>query len=329
MADRPSVSVKIEGKGDKIGEQIAKQIARAMGASAGVTAGGTIGVLSLIADAVKDLPIVTSVMKLFKLIIGLLFLPLIPVLVPILQKIGEFIAKITPYIQKISDTLQKSIDKGTPSGQDLFKNLSKSFDSGAFISGIVDFIIGALSNAIQIIVIGIEGLWFTLKSASEPIILGLQVVWKSLQPLFALIVLSWRAFTLLPSYIWHNILLPAFSFLKDAGLWIWNILKSPFEWLRDKMNSFISSIKNAFSFGKHQVGGLISSEGLHYLHRGERVLSATEASRGSSGPGATFNISIDKPQISSKQDIDALIRELERRMQITMRRYTSYSYHGV
>jgi hypothetical protein len=72
-----------------------------------------------------------------------------------------------------------------------------------------------------------------------------------------------------------------------------------------------------------QSGGMVANEGLHYLHKNERVLSATEKS-GTSNP-IIVNISIDKPSVRSENDIKEIVKLLNFELQRNMRRYVSYT----
>ena len=80
-----------------------------------------------------------------------------------------------------------------------------------------------------------------------------------------------------------------------------------------------------FGFGGKgkQLGGSVSEEGVYYLHKGERVVSATEGMGG--GRGTTINISIDKPVVREEADINKLVRAIETKLQTELRRRVSYT----
>jgi pantothenate synthetase len=58
------------------------------------------------------------------------------------------------------------------------------------------------------------------------------------------------------------------------------------------------------------------------LHRGERILSATE--RRPTEREGVINIYIDNPQFRKEDDIKLLVRELDNRLKTEMRRRVSY-----
>jgi hypothetical protein len=96
------------------------------------------------------------------------------------------------------------------------------------------------------------------------------------------------------------------------------------------LKDFWGSIKDWLGIGDKkgkQIGGVISEEGPYMLHKGERVLSATEGGRATSSSSNTvININIDKPVVKSEDDIKTLVRELETKLQTELRRRVSYTY---
>jgi hypothetical protein len=72
-----------------------------------------------------------------------------------------------------------------------------------------------------------------------------------------------------------------------------------------------------------QIGGMISQEGMYNLHRGERIMSATEKAKGGEAP-VIVNINIDQPRFKDENDMKTLVRELERKLQTELRRRVSY-----
>lgn len=65
----------------------------------------------------------------------------------------------------------------------------------------------------------------------------------------------------------------------------------------------------------------IQKDGIYNLHKGERVVSATEGNRAST---PIINITVDKPTVRSDGDIDEIVRRVSRELQSGMRRYSSY-----
>jgi hypothetical protein len=104
-------------------------------------------------------------------------------------------------------------------------------------------------------------------------------------------------------------------------------LQEPALRLEDAFNAITRAIQD-FHLGPwypfRQIGGVISQEGPYYLHRGERVLSATE--KGGSGPTINYapTIRVDSPTIRNDRDIQDLVKEISRQLQIDMRTRSSY-----
>ena len=70
-------------------------------------------------------------------------------------------------------------------------------------------------------------------------------------------------------------------------------------------------------------GGVIGEEGQYYLHKGERVQSATEGKGGSKG-GSNISINVNNPSVRNDNDIKQLVQKISFEMQRQNRRYTSY-----
>jgi len=123
-----------------------------------------------------------------------------------------------------------------------------------------------------------------------------------------------------------------FDKLKEFGTWIWNTLVSIFttafevikgigSWIWNKITSFFGGGEDE----GHQLGlAYVPAQGMYKLHKGERVLSATERGKQSSG-GMTLNINIDSPTFRNQDDIKLLVREIENRIKSEMRRRVSYA----
>jgi len=297
------------GKGGAVGAGIKE------GMAAGLVAGGVVGLLGIVANAIKDLPILVAIGKIFKLILMLLFLPLIPILKPALMLLAEMAKILAPVMKFLSGLIEKLIAFFSGAIGDIAKwiwdMLSKGWDA---LKNIGKWIFDTI----------IKPGWEFLKNIGK-------TIWEEvLKP-------AWNFLVNVGEKIWTDILKPAFDWLADIGTKIWDILKAPFQWIADKVNeligrtpkvaaNIISSSPGAMGlittlFGK-QLGGPISEEGNYYLHKGERVLSATE--RGGSSNVSNISFTINNPQIRSDQDIRELVRQIEDRLKSDMRRRVSY-----
>jgi len=295
--------------GSKIADSLSKSLGKlgigggggVAGAAAGGAAAGAVigtGIMKLV-DALIDFPMVAAVMKLFKLILTLLFLPLIPILKPLLILLAKFASFMMPVMMKLSDWVAKAM---TFVWEEIFKPVFE-----------------ALKVAWEVIVAA--GAW----------------IWDNiLKPSFMFLIN-------IGSWIWNQILRPGFMFLWNIGVMIWELIKSFFkgtisvvekvwEWFKGLFKGSISVATMVWNWfkslfvggggGGKQLGGIIGSEGLYMLHRGERVVSATE--RGRTGGNVVLNVTIDRPVIREENDMKLLIREMEKRLGSEFRRRISY-----
>ena len=237
------------------------------GIAGGIAAGATLGVLNVIADAVKDIPIITAIMKMFKLIIEILFIPLIPILKPVLLLLGKFASAIlnfelaTGLIKggKTNENLKTGAE-GVASivspavapqfflsllgGSSFKKSLDDFFGGigtwlGKFIGGIDTWLGQFLSGAGQFIS-GFIQTGATMLS-NFGVFVGQVVNFIKKIPSY----LS-DAFAILGSvgqWLWDNIIIPGFNILLGIGKWLWdniivagfNVLLSVGKWLWDNI----------------------------------------------------------------------------------------------
>jgi hypothetical protein len=153
---------------------------------------------------------------------------------------------------------------------------------------------------------------------------GLSLGWAVLLALAIIGLILWLAKWLVGQIpIW-------FATLKKFGQWIWDtlvsIFTSAFDILKGIGSWVLNFIKGLFggkkTTGDHQLGGIISNTGLSLLHKGERVVSATESKQASKS--INLSVNIDSPTISKPADIKQLVREIEVRLGKDMRRRISY-----
>lgn len=79
------------------------------GVISGLAAGGVVGILGFIADTLKDIPIITSIFKMFRVIMNILLLPLVPILKPVLQLLGNFVSNFASSISPITSAIDKFV----------------------------------------------------------------------------------------------------------------------------------------------------------------------------------------------------------------------------
>lgn len=275
----------------------------ALGAAVGVG----VGLLGYIVDVLKDFPMITAVMKLLRLLITVLLLPLIPILKPLLQSLAAYIKFVTPIMKKLAEWVDK------------------------FVGWTMDKIIMPKVEAIKTF-------WAEMKTAGK-------VVWDYI------IYPAWNYLKDVGKWIWEKILSPAFGFLKNvgiwiwgiiwksiiylssAGVWLWGIIKSPFVWLAEQIRSLWDYFKNLFSSSKSSSSSskttptkvkdfIITPNGTLETSPADYIIG-TKNPKAMSG-GGVVNVNINNPSFRNENDIKLLVKEIEQRLILSMRRYNSY-----
>jgi hypothetical protein len=207
----------------------------AMGVAAGLAAGGMIALLEMIADAVKGMPVITAIMKVFGVVIGALLLPLIPILKPLLLLLAVMARLLVKWL-----LAKTSVEK-----------------VGAVV-GLVAGIIAAIAAGVPALMVGLIaiigaalgllaakfGEW--LRSVLPPEAIAkffvdlFNNVWGWIQK-----ALSWLAN--IGKWIWEQILKPAFSFLSDVGVKIWDFIMAGLTAIGNLGDKIWGVIKGLFS----------------------------------------------------------------------------------
>ena len=196
----------------------------ATGVALGLIAGGVMGLMNLLAD----IPIISAVMKMFKSVLMLLFMPLIPILKPIMVAFGLFMKILQPVMMGLMKGIEKIM-----SG-DIFGGLK---DIGTLLAGVAADI---LKWAGGVLWKGIISVFDALKGIGK-------WLWDNT------IVPAFNALLGVGKWIWDNIISPAFKFLDKVGSWIWNLIVAGLKdvanfgtWIWDK---FVDGLKVVGSFG--------------------------------------------------------------------------------
>lgn len=352
-------------KGGQLGPGVSE------GVAAGLVAGGVVGFLGIIAEAVKNLPVITGIMKLLGMIITVLLLPLIPILKPVLLLLGLLARLLIKWMNDLGLI-------GGKKGDTLLGGKNAIIDVGEVNSALGKLAIG-LFNAAFDIGQAIGNVVFNIGKGALDLgkNIGQWLYDKVIYPIGTFIGGS---------------ILGAFDWIKDIGTKIWDIISSPFQWIADKISglfgisssgssskgssggssgivgnsaaSVVNTIVQATSMASNvvssiaktvtplvstvskivttvsnvassigsfvkklftgkQLGGPISNEGVYYLHKGERVLSATERKNVNSG-GMNITLNIQNPVISQKSDIKDLVNQIEDKLKSGIRRRVSY-----
>ena len=167
-----------------------------------------LGPLALIAAAVSSLDFVLKpVMALFKAIIALLFIPLIPIFIPALKIISKFIPILANVMNKVKDFVAK------------------------FVNILGDGISWIWENILQPI-------WKGLMVAFEIIFTAGKWIWDNI------IVPGFKILLTIGKFIW-DFIVGAFEIIGEIGLFLWNLIKDGFSFWSDigvKLWDFIKSL---------------------------------------------------------------------------------------
>lgn len=200
------------------------------GVAGGLVAGGVVGLLAVIADALKDMPIITAIMKMFKLILMILLMPLIPVLKPVLLALAWLAKQLAKIFVPNTEEKNDAAGIGGIVGALLGSVLGPL---GAVLGAALGAAIGALiagpMNALMKWLVDVLYAFGALiVSAGTQFFIA---VGKFIYDLGGLIVKTitwvWSEVQNFGQLIWDKIIMPAFSFLQNAGAWIWNMFIQP------------------------------------------------------------------------------------------------------
>ena len=337
MAFKVEVPIDVGGggkSGKEIGEKIAegflkqtKSLAKSAGTGAG-SGGGTalmsvgtkmLGWVAIIGMAIDAIWVfIKPIFSLLKVLIMLLFLPLVPILKPLLMFLAAFV-KMTAntmkilmgYVQKlvnmfgegvtwIWENILKPVWEGLVKAFEIFKEFGIWLWENIFLPG--------FNNVLEF------GLWiWNLFAEGFNIVLGFGMrIWEEIiQPAwFYLIDVGFR--------IWNEIIQPAWLYLKDVGKWVWNVIKSPWEWLAGKIRSIWSMIKSAVSnmIPKFLRGGdskkddFISRPGQNPVsfNPSDTIIGVKDISK--LGGGGSIVVNINNPSVRQSSDIKNIANEV-------------------
>jgi hypothetical protein len=255
----------------------------------GVIAGGVLAIAGI-------LGIFEPTMKLLKLILMLFFLPALPFFILALKALAGIAKEMAPAIIKLMGKSEELIKY-------LEDNFKKMFDAWGFV-------LGAPAKLKEILVLFIGG----FKMATDPFV---NAVGKIITGIWDILSRIYDAFVKGYNKVASFVGLPQVATGSGGGG------SGGGAALTSEQSNFIKTIKGGGVYQFKQLGGVIGENGMFGLHRGERVLSATE--RGSSrGMQGGINITINNPQIRQDNDIKILVRELDSHLKSELRRRVSY-----
>ena len=312
----------------------------ALGVAAGLAAGGVIKMLDLIASAVADIPIITAVMKVFKAVLGLLFIPLIPILKPFLLYMAAYAKAISPMLMDIGniisdgfklmgDFLKLVFDAITLNPNAVKQDISnittdagKLFDdSQKLITDYSTSITGFADDMWNIMTSETLDNSKRITKATEKMQLGTLSNFNGMST---------------------SMIGTATGMANDAC--------TAFSNAYDKMCSYLDTAKsytenfvsNYYSNGEPMSGidygtayysgnlpetyvsdAIITPNGTIHTNPNDFIIATKNPS--GMGGGQTVNINIDKPTLTGQSDIKLLVREIEMALYKNIKRYNSYA----
>jgi len=194
---------------------------------------GLIGIGVAILDALNF--IIKPIMDLFKVILTILFLPLIPILKPVLIALGRLAAGLVPVMLKLKDSIEGILTER-------LTNL---------INAIVDLVVSRADSFVNIIVAFLslfERVLPLFDIVLDGIILALDVAGKSMEPMFEFIIGILDLFAKGGDKLFR-LILDVLTFAQDFLLNSWDtikeILTSVQDWLRPTWDAIKEILGNA------------------------------------------------------------------------------------
>lgn len=299
------------GSGKKIGEQIAEAFQKksgslmksiGIGGAAGAVSGGggmskgllkLGGIMFLVVAALDALKfIIKPVFDLFKIILMLFFLPLIPIIKPVMKGLAAFIKWYAPIARRMMVAVEK------------------------FVAVIGDGISWVWQNIL-------EPIWNGLKDEFNRLFAVVKFI-------VTMMVTGFKVFLGIGEWLFNNMIKPGFEFFVNIGVNIWEIIKSPFEWLAKKIKtiwdlfkgigvgggsqkkSIFGSLGSLFGFAQGgTVPGAMGSPQLAVVHGGEEIIPAGRS-------GRSIVININNPMVRDNGDLKRLANEVSQVLQRKM-----------
>ena len=305
---------------------------------------GPIGTIAVVVSALEAF--LKPVFNLLKAIITLLFLPLVPILIPVLKLLGKFITFMMPIVRTMTDSMQRLVglvqDSVDEEGGEILTRVQEAFEEFkekfAPVAGkIGDFIFGAFKvmgglgnkifNLVVEVFLELGGLGNFL---FELVVSFFKVLGTIGKVIFDKMILAWQFLFGIGKWLFDNIIRPGWEFMLGVGKLIWGIIKAPWIWLAGK----IRSIVELFKFGRgsggstQSVGDAVISPSGNVITTNPRdfLIATTDPSSLASGTSISFaptihinggiNSDMDVKKIA-QQIADMGLEELSRRTNAT------------
>lgn len=300
----------------------------AIGVAAGLAAGGAIGLLKIIADSLMDIPVIAGIMKLFKIIIMLLLMPLIPILKPVMQLLGGIIKAWAPHAREdVNKPLFEAVLPLIPIVGPIIQAMEKVFG----ITDLVGQTIDSIKNA-----------WDALfgpssTTASNTTIIANQLVKTNADAL--------AGFENVRRAVWFGFNMLSTTFGQQFGALSVNILTA-LKAINPRYSGAISDSSygdRGSGFGR-TVGPGSGGQSGYNVSPGGKLSWSDFIMRPGQGPtsfspddyiigvkdpkklggSSTVNINIDRPMLTSQNDIKYLVRQIQQELFKEQRRFSSY-----
>lgn len=300
------IPISVSGKSDKgssgskIGEKIAEQIKKSLGsigigkkgsgAGGAVSGGGAeammgmstkaLGWLAVIAAAVEGLSfILKPILDLFKIILMLLFLPLIPILKPVMTALADLAKRLAPIMKGLADKMDKVLSP----------TLSK------IVGMIVDNVVANIDNFVKIVM--------AFLSIIEQFTPLLDVVLNAISDVLNFFAENGAALlqVVLDVLLWAgNFLLEKWESIKKVLNWaadflepVWNTIKTILDYAADtilpKLENIIISISNVLVDLYNAISSAVKKISFGFVSLGSlEKIEKRDDSSSSSNSGVTL-----------------------------------------
>ena len=309
-----------KGVEKELGKATGKKSEKALGGILGKV-GKMAGLLSIVVAGLDAIGVLKPLLELFKAIVALLFLPLVPIFVPALKILTKFIPILAMVMGKVRDFVQKMVDFFTSGAiVDFVKN---------FFSAVWDTIVKAwevLKKGGQflwdLIISGFKVLLTVGKFLFDLWVTGFKILYIKLPKfLFDSLIKGFKVLFKIGKNIWEKIK-SGLNFIADLGAKIWGVLKNALSGIGSLLiNGFKAIINgaiglaNAFLPGFAKIpelanGGIVTRPTLALI--GERGPEAVvPLNRGGGfGGGATITNHFQLGPISNDMDIRVIAEKI-------------------
>ena len=285
--------------------EVTKGMKKDSGILTGLTKRVLVSIVSIAAILTALDFIIRPMAALLTAILTLLFLPLIPVMLPAFKVLAKWIPKLAEFSKKVSNIVQKIVDffTGTVLGKFLlnpFKFMIDFLKKGAgILLNIGKFLIDNFIVPGFLFFVGIgEKLW------NQIIMPGFDFLSD------------------IGSKLWEEIIKPGFLFLEDVGQKAWDLMKGGFTFIKDTMTNAIRAAANAiiglinrlpFVNVPHlAAGGVVTRPTLAVV--GERGPEAVIPLNQARGFGGNVTINFNNPIVRQESDFRKIADQVSRVM---------------